>query len=286
MDAAEVPAQEVLSARDGARLACRHFRPAATPWAAVLIAPAMGMEARHYEAFAQWLAGQGAAVLCFDYRGMGASRFDRPLRGFQADVDDWLLDQDAALNALAQRHPGVPLLLLGHSLGAQLAAALPSAARLDGLLGVSMGSGYIGDQRADFRPRSRLFLYAIAPLALRLCGHFPGQRLGIIGDVPAPAMRQWLRWCRTPGYLLDAEQRRSLYRAARFPVISLQLADDEMLADSGFRLMFEAFGNPRRRQTVQPAAGERVGHTGIFRARHRDTQWPLLRDNLKELCSP
>ena len=44
------------------------------------------------------------------------------------------------------------------------------------------------------------------PLALRLCGHFPGQRLGIIGDVPAPAMRQWLRWCRTPGYLLDAEQ--------------------------------------------------------------------------------
>jgi len=64
------------------------------------------------------------------------------------------------------------------------------------------------------------------------------------------------------------------------------MADDEMLADSGFRLMFEAFGNPRRRQTVHPAAGERVGHTGIFRARHRDTQWPLLRDNLKELCSP
>ncbi|WP_374657595.1 alpha/beta fold hydrolase [Inhella sp.] len=283
MDAAALPAEEVLTSADGVSIVARHFRPADPPWAAVLIAPAMGMVARHYEAFAVWLAAQGAAVLSFDYRGMGASRFGRPLRGFAADLDLWRIDQDAALNALADRHPGLPVLLLGHSLGAQQAAALPSAARLSGLLGVSMGSGYLGDLRADFRPRSRLFLYGIGPLAMWVCGYFPGERLRIVGDVPLGAMRQWRRWCLTPGYLLDAEQRRPLYRAARFPVISLKMSDDEMLAESGFRMLFEAHGNPRRFAELPPAPGEHVGHTGIFRSRHRDTQWPHLLAALKEL---
>jgi len=274
-----------LRSADGTALAAQVFEPSAKPWAAVLLAPAMGVPASYYTPFARWLSQQGVAVLSFDFRGMGASRFGRGLRGFGGDLDDWLQDQDAALQALAKHCPGLPLVVIGHSLGAQLAAALPSRERLAGLLGVALGSGYTGDLVPRFRPQARLFLYLVGPLAMALAGYFPGKRLGIIGDVPLGAMKQWQRWCRTPGYLLAAEQRHAHYKAARFPVVSLALADDEMLAANGQRMMFEAHGNPRHFETLQPAPGERIGHTGLFKARHRETHWPRLLHHLKELTT-
>lgn len=289
MDQAAVPRVEEhglsLRSADGTPLAATAFEPEQAPWAAVLIAPAMGIGAAYYARFARWLAGQGAAAISFDYRGMGGSRFGKPLRGFQADLDDWLLDQDAALQAVAARWPGLPLLLVGHSLGGQQAAALPSRERLAGVLGVALGSGYVGDLIPSYRPLARLFLHVIGPAALAVAGHFPGQRLGIVGDVPKGAMQQWRRWCLTRGYLLDAEQRRPLYRAARFPLISLALADDEMLAESGLRMMFEAHGNPRHYELLHPPAGQRVGHTGFFREQHRASLWPRALHHLKALAA-
>jgi predicted alpha/beta hydrolase len=277
--------EDALSLRsgDGTPLAATAFEPEGQPWAAVLIAPAMGIGAAYYARFARWLAGQGAAVLSFDYRGIGGSRFGKPLRGFQADLDDWLRDQDAALLAMAKRWPDLPLLLVGHSLGGQQAAALPSRDRLAGVVGVALGSGYVGDLVPSYRLQARLFLHAIGPLALAVAGYFPGQRLGLVGDVPQGAMRQWRRWCLTPGYLLDAEQRRPLYKAARFPLVSLAPADDEMLAESGLRMMFEAHGNARCFERLQPQNGARLGHTGFFKDTHRETHWPRALHHLRAM---
>lgn len=273
-----------LRSGDGTALAAVLFAPTETPWAAVLIAPAMGVPASYYRGFAQWLAAQGLAVLCFDYRGMGASRFGRSLRSFRrATVDDWLQDQDAALQALAAEFPEAPLLLLGHSLGAQLAGSLPSRERLDGVLGVALGSGYLGDLQPRFRPLARLFLQVVGPLVMALTGAFPGHKLGMVGDLPKGALQQWRRWCLTSGYLLAAEQRHALYKAARFPLISVALGDDEMLAASGLRMMYEAHGNPRCFETLDPLPGQPIGHTGIFKQRHRDTHWPRLLHHLKAL---
>lgn len=287
MDEAAIPTarEEALSLRsgDGTALAATVFETEGAPWAAVLIAPAMGIPAGYYARFARWLSQQGAAVLSFDYRGMGGSRFGKPLRGFKADLDDWLLDQDAALQAMAKRWPGVPLLLVGHSLGAQQAAALPSRDRLAGVVGVALGSGFIGDLVPSYRFQARLFLHLIGPAAIAVAGHFPGQRLGIVGDVPKGAMLQWRRWCLTRGYLLDAEQRRPLYRTARFPLVSLAPLDDEMLAESGLRMMFDAHGNARHYERLQPQNGARIGHTGFFKEQHRDSHWPRALHHLKTL---
>lgn len=290
MDQAAIPAtarEQALSLRsgDGTPLAATAFEPEGQPWAAVLIAPAMGVPAGYYARFARWLSQQGAAVLSFDYRGMGGSRFGKPLRGLRADLNDWLLDQDAALQAMSRRWPGVPLLLVGHSLGGQQAAALPSRERLAGVLGVALGSGYVGDLVPGYRLQARLFLHLVGPAAVAVAGYFPGQRLGIVGDVPKGALLQWRRWCLTPGYLLDAEQRRPLYRAARFPVVSLALADDEMLAESGLRMMFEAHGNARHYEVLQPQNGARLGHTGFFKETHRETHWPRALHHLKSLST-
>ena len=78
---------QLISTRD-VHLQARQYAPDATPLAAVLIAPAMGVNQDYYADFAAWLAREGYLVLTFDYRGMGASRpaeRQRSLRGFDAD---------------------------------------------------------------------------------------------------------------------------------------------------------------------------------------------------------
>jgi predicted alpha/beta hydrolase len=270
-----------FASRDGTPLQGRWFAPDGQPWAAVLIAAAMGVQAAYYEAFAQWLAQQGAAVLCFDYRGIGASRQPGSLRRVHADLDLWTQDQDAALGVLAARCPGVPLLVVGNSLGAQLVASLASRECLAGLLAISMGSGYVGHLVPGFRPQARLFLHLVAPAATALCGYFPGSRLRMVGDLPRGVMEQWRRWCLSPEYLLSAEGRHALYRSAAFPLVSLYAPDDEMLGEAGARLLFGAHGNARRFELLRAVDGQRVGHLGVFKERHRTTHWPQLVHHLR-----
>jgi predicted alpha/beta hydrolase len=284
LDAAQAGRSESLSVA-GASLALRWFEPEAKPWAAVLLAPAMGVEAAYYGPFCAWLAAQGVCVLSFDYRGMGASRPPGSLRGVQADLDTWAADQDAVLMHLAQQQPGLPLLVLGNSLGAQLVGSLPSRARIQGLLALSMGSGYVGHLVPSFQLRGKLFLRLLAPMAVALFGYFPGKRLGVVGDLPRGAMLQWRRWCLSPQYLLSSEGRHALYKSALFPVTSLYAADDEMLAEPGARMMFAAHGNPRHFEVLEPLAGQRIGHLGIFKTRHQATLWPRLLHHLKELST-
>jgi predicted alpha/beta hydrolase len=272
-----------FASADGAPLRGTLFTPTAAPWAAVLVAGAMGVEAAYYLPFARWLAEQGAAVLAFDYRGMGRSRNAPSMRGVRADLYLWTQDEDAALGALAGHCPGVPLLIVGNSLGAQLAGNLASRDRLQGLVAVSMGSGYIGHLVPAFRNQARLFLHVVGPVATALCGYFPGARLGIVGDLPRGVMAHWRRWCLHPEYLLSAEGWHEHYREAAFPVVSLYAADDELLAEDGARLMFAAHGQRRHFEVLQPEGGQRIGHLGLFKPRHVATLWPHVLHHLKSL---
>src|SRR5437868_10282490 len=104
---------------DGVRLAGTWFEPAlARPAStAVLIVCGAGIPARYYEHFARYLAGRGAAVLAFDYRGIGASR-DGSLRKLKAGMEDWaLFDIAAAFAELRHAYSDLPLGVVAHSVG-------------------------------------------------------------------------------------------------------------------------------------------------------------------------
>ena len=119
--------EQTLFADDGTPLAARFFEPAAGAErrAAVVIGGAMGVRQDYYRDFASWLAGQGFVVATFDYRGSGDSRpSSGTLRGFRADLFDWARDTDTVIDALAARSTGLPICLVGHSLGAQLPGLL------------------------------------------------------------------------------------------------------------------------------------------------------------------
>jgi len=108
---------------DGTKIAAYRWDPAGEPRAAVQLTHGMGEHARRYEHVAQALNEAGFVVYAQDHRGHGASA-----RGQGADPSalgdlgesGWpgLVDDIGLLSAhIRAEHPGLPLILLGHSMG-------------------------------------------------------------------------------------------------------------------------------------------------------------------------
>lgn len=127
-----------VSAADGSSLHTYRWLPAVPPRAVVQLAHGMAEHAARYERFAEALTGAGYAVYANDHRGHGrtASTTDH---GYFADVDGFatVVDDLRAVTDVAQaEHPGVPVVLFGHSMGSFLSRAYAAehGTRLAGLI--------------------------------------------------------------------------------------------------------------------------------------------------------
>ena len=229
--------------------------------------------------FAEWLARQGFVVASFDYRGMGESRpAGASLREVDVDLFDWAADTDTVIEALAERAGGLPIVLIGHSLGAQLPGLLRHRDRLAGLLSVAAGSGYWRDNAPQLRRYVLYFWHVLVPLGTALFGYFPGRRFGKVGDLPRGVVLQWRRWCMHPRYHVGAEGDavRERFEAARFPVVALSITDDELMTERGTRVLVDCYANaPRRIERIAPheVQARRIGHFGFFREQFQATLW-------------
>ena len=107
-----------LTASDGASIAAWRARPAGEARAIVQIAHGMAEHAGRYRRLTQRLTGAGYAVYANDHRGHGSSAAVHGQGGFGPGGFQSLVDDMAALTALAkQETPGRPMVLLGHSMG-------------------------------------------------------------------------------------------------------------------------------------------------------------------------
>jgi alpha-beta hydrolase superfamily lysophospholipase len=100
--------------RDGLRLLTRAWATSGEPRAAILIVHGLGEHSGRYERVGEWFARAGHAVAAWDHRGFGASEGER---GW---VDRWSRyhdDTQDRLTALRSEHPGLPVVLYGHSMG-------------------------------------------------------------------------------------------------------------------------------------------------------------------------
>jgi predicted alpha/beta hydrolase len=269
-----------LGSTGGALVATRFYEPAQPPHAAVVIGGAMGVRQDYYAAFARWLAGQGYLVASFDYRGVGDSQ-RAPLRGYRADLFDWTDDFDTVVAETLRRSGGVPLYLVGHSLGAQLPGLLKHRDRVAGLVSVAAGSGYWRDNAPQLKRMVLYFWYVLVPVATRLFGYFPGRTLRKVGDLPAGVVMQWRRWCLNPRYHVGAEGApvRERFEAVRFPVVALSITDDELMTERGTHVLVDCYANaPRRVERIAPAdvQARRIGHFGFFRDQFQSSLWQRM----------
>lgn len=157
-----------LQAADGHCIHGCHWQPpAGQPLRAVLlISHGMSEYAARYQPLALQLAQQGIAVYAHDHRGHGPHAAHH---GWFAAAGGWgkvVADVDSVRQYMASRHPGLPLILLGHSMGSFIARQyfLQHGAQLDGL--VLSATGY----------RQRPLAWLLRQLA-RLVGKLGGANL-------------------------------------------------------------------------------------------------------------
>ncbi|MGC8120672.1 alpha/beta hydrolase [Marinobacter sp. VGCF2001] len=126
-----------LSVADGHVITGHRYLPA-EPTGVLVISHGMAEHGDRYRELAQWLATRGLVVVTYHHRGHGPKCPQTQLghyanrRGWQSVVNDLAQVVEAA----RKQHPGLPINLLGHSMGSFIAQyyAQQSGDRIDTLL--------------------------------------------------------------------------------------------------------------------------------------------------------
>ncbi|HYD99154.1 MAG TPA: alpha/beta hydrolase [Alphaproteobacteria bacterium] len=123
-----------IVAPDGVSLPLRHW-PAegGAPRAVLLALHGFNDYSKSWEAPAARWAAQGIATYAYDQSGFGATA----TAGYWPGSDTLVADAKAAIRALRARHPGVPLYVIGESMGGAVVTALmtrPDPPAVDGVI--------------------------------------------------------------------------------------------------------------------------------------------------------
>jgi acylglycerol lipase len=240
---------------DGARLPYRAWLPeggGSPPRAIILGLHGLGDYSVNFlELPAPLFTAQGVALYAYDQRGFGAGPHRHLWPGSATLADD----ATAVVRLLRARHPGVPILLLGESMGAAVALVAAGSADpppVDGYL--LLAPGVRG--RASMNAFARSVL-EVAARTIPIVG-FSGSAPGFSPTDNAAAMRRWSEDPLTAKYfrvdmvygvvnLMDD----ALAAAPRFgnaPALLLYGGEDRIVSEGPFRRLLAALppGAPLR----------------------------------------
>ena len=288
---AESAAEAVrFRARDGREL-IGLLLAARAPRGALLVNAATGFAHAFYRDFARYCAERGYHTLIYDYRGIGASAAS-PLSQERARMSDWgRLDMPAALDFLAARSPGLPLVTVGHSVGGQLIGAMDNEGRARAHVMIAVSSGYWRYQLVPFRFLALALWHLYGPLMLSSMGYVPKGTVWRGESLPPAVFRQWRAWCLQPtpfGPSLDPELADSRFAEVRTPLLSWGFSDDPIATPRAIEALLASYRHaPIERRTSHPAevGARRLGHHGFFFARHRDSLWRGALDWIDARCA-
>ena len=113
-----VRAAASLHGADGVQIFTQSWLPDAVDVRAVVVlVHGFGEHSDRYDWVAERLTGAGYAVYAGDHRGHGRSQGPRAV----VDVDSVVTDVDRLVDEASSAHPGLPVAMLGHSLGGLIA---------------------------------------------------------------------------------------------------------------------------------------------------------------------
>ncbi len=125
--------EEDFIGHGGVRIHLRSWEPSGPARALVAVCHGLNSHSGQYRWVAERLTKDGLAVVALDLRGRGLSDGER---FYVEDVADYVADLRQAIAIGKERHPGLPVFLLGHSVGGVVSCvfALDHQAEIDGLI--------------------------------------------------------------------------------------------------------------------------------------------------------
>lgn len=187
--------QQRFLTRQGHRLGYHRYPSDAD--LAVVVLPAMGVPAGYYRRFALELAATGADITVADLRGTGSST-PRPTRAIDFGYAELLDDVGELFARVGAELGGRRTLLIGHSLGGQLATlhlaqiariGTPGPLPVTALALIACGLPYHG--LYGIRGPVIHALSTIMNVVSSVRGHWPGYGFG--GRQPRRLIRDWSR---------------------------------------------------------------------------------------------
>ncbi|HSV29597.1 MAG TPA: lysophospholipase [Candidatus Omnitrophota bacterium] len=146
---------------DGAKLPIRAWLPAGQPKAVILALHGMNDYSNFFDDPGQYFASRGIAAYAYDQRGFGQA----PHRGLWSSGEAMAADLRIAATLVAARHPGVPLYILGESMGGAVTMLAVAGEPPPQVHGIILSAPAVwGRSTMGFFQRAALWLtYQIAP---------------------------------------------------------------------------------------------------------------------------
>ena len=125
--------EEDFTSQGGMRIHMRSWSPQGEPRAAVVICHGVNSHSGQHAWTAEQFIARGFAVFAVDLRGRGKSEGPR---FYVEDVAEYVADLRGVILIAKERHPGLPVYLLGHSAGGVVSCtyALDHQHEIDGLI--------------------------------------------------------------------------------------------------------------------------------------------------------
>lgn len=268
--------QEIFQLQDGKELKVNYFGDLVNHKAIVVIAPAMGIDAKFYTDIAKYLQENGFLSVTFNYTGIGESIVDMCKTNY--GMLDWAhKNMDFLLVQIKKDFPNSKIAWLVHSAGGQMLGLCNHSQNIDKLISVSSGVGYWRLNSPELKKKIRFFWNFIVPVSVFFKGFFPGKKLKMVGDLPKKAIYDWRRACLKPNYLQDIfPEFAENYALLKAPIVAYYPEDDEMLSKESIEKLNSQYVNSNSKIIVLKPSDlntKRIGHIGLFRKSYQDSFW-------------
>lgn len=251
----------------------------------ILICPATGIVKEFYHAYAEWLNSLGHTVMCFDFRGIGAS-LHGPLHQSEATIVDWgQLDITAAIDCLLEQTQAKKVILLGHSAGGQLLGISSNYNKVAKIIAVAGSTGHVRSLKGKTKFLAPIMFNVIFPISIKLKGFGATKMIGMGENLPKNVAKQWAEFCGTQGYVMHAVKKQRLpdyHSKITCPITAIWASDDEIATHPNVQALLDLYPNAATAMIeLKPKQFQHksIGHMQMFRKSHRNI-WDLIEQQL------
>jgi acylglycerol lipase len=170
---------------DGAELPLRVWRPDGQPRAIILGLHGFNDYSKAFAIPAERWVKDGILVYAYDQRGFGRA----PNHGIWPGTETFVADLETTTRLVSQHHPGIPLYVLGESMGGAIIMVAASEHRLPGASGVVLATPAVrGRETLNFIERGALWFFSrtvpwLAGQPGSPVGYHPSDNVAVLRDL-------------------------------------------------------------------------------------------------------